>query len=353
MTELSSAAAAVAVGTTGFKAPGTTPPKTPRGYTRDPTTRKLAPDADADSVRQAFADRIAGKPMSVIGRDLGMTASGARALLHNRVYLGELRVGAHVNPSAHPPLVDGDTFDAAERARVTRPTRKGGHPSILSGVVRCAGCGHVMSRANTKVLVYTCHVNHSDGRCPAPAAITARLLEDHVVAIALVRLAALRSHAMHDGQPLAQARQALDAASRELGAFLRGVVAAGLAPEQFADAARDRREAVEAAHEHVASLLGEQLPATIAGDPVTTWGLLNDTQRNRLLCSLVEVVLVARAGGRGRIVPIATRVRVIVRGAGVVDTKRFRGAARPIVAVALPDLDDPRVLGMDLAEDEL
>ena len=33
MTELSSAANAAAVGTTGFKAPGTTPPKTPRGYT--------------------------------------------------------------------------------------------------------------------------------------------------------------------------------------------------------------------------------------------------------------------------------------------------------------------------------
>lgn len=32
MTELSSAANAAAVGTTGFKAPGTTPPKTPRGY---------------------------------------------------------------------------------------------------------------------------------------------------------------------------------------------------------------------------------------------------------------------------------------------------------------------------------
>lgn len=33
MTELSSAATAAAVGTTGFKAPGTTPPRTPRGYT--------------------------------------------------------------------------------------------------------------------------------------------------------------------------------------------------------------------------------------------------------------------------------------------------------------------------------
>lgn len=33
MTELSSAAAAAAAGTTGFKAPGTTPAKTPRGYT--------------------------------------------------------------------------------------------------------------------------------------------------------------------------------------------------------------------------------------------------------------------------------------------------------------------------------
>lgn len=33
MTELSSAATAAAVGTTGFKVPGTTPLKTPRGYT--------------------------------------------------------------------------------------------------------------------------------------------------------------------------------------------------------------------------------------------------------------------------------------------------------------------------------
>ncbi|MGN6218687.1 MAG: MFS transporter, partial [Microbacterium sp.] len=33
MTELSSAATAAAAGTTGFKAPGTTPDKTPRGYT--------------------------------------------------------------------------------------------------------------------------------------------------------------------------------------------------------------------------------------------------------------------------------------------------------------------------------
>ena len=32
MTEMSSAAHAAAVGTTGFKAPGTTPDKTPRGY---------------------------------------------------------------------------------------------------------------------------------------------------------------------------------------------------------------------------------------------------------------------------------------------------------------------------------
>ena len=33
MTEMSSAANVAAVGTTGFKAPGTTPQKTPRGYT--------------------------------------------------------------------------------------------------------------------------------------------------------------------------------------------------------------------------------------------------------------------------------------------------------------------------------
>jgi site-specific DNA recombinase len=128
--------------------------QTPLGYRRGPD-RKLEPDEHADEVVQAFRDRAGGKPMVQIAENLGLTPSGTRQLLRNRVYLGELRVGDHVNPTAHPPLISDDDFAAAQSAQSTRPPRRAdrGAPALLAGLVRCCGCGHVMSRTTTKVEV--------------------------------------------------------------------------------------------------------------------------------------------------------------------------------------------------------
>jgi DNA invertase Pin-like site-specific DNA recombinase len=327
--------------------------QTPLGYTRDPETRRLVIDEEAQMVRKAFADRIGGTPLSAIARDLQMTTSGARALLRNRVYVGELRVGKHVNPAAHPAIVDPEVFDEAQAARVTRPLRIAKHPALLAGLARCAGCSHAMARSQWKVHVYACSANHSAGRCPAPAAITLRLLDEHVTAIALREFSRLRVTAPHHDAPLLTARGALKTAEAEMAAFLRGVVAAGLEPEQFAAAARERGEAVDAARAAVQAIRLQQVPDSIDGDPVAAWEMMNDTHRNRLLGRLIEAVLVARAGGRGVVVPLDSRVRVIRRGSGLIDTKRYRGAARPIVSTILPDLDDPVVFGPDLPQDRL
>src|SRR4051794_24614453 len=82
--------------------------QTPRGYDRDPETRRLVPNADAPSVVATFREKAVGKSNSELARSLGMTTSGVRQLLRNRVYLGELRVGQHLNAAAHPPLVGVD-----------------------------------------------------------------------------------------------------------------------------------------------------------------------------------------------------------------------------------------------------
>ena len=330
--------------------------QTPLGYSKDPQTRKLVPDDNADKVRQAFANRIVGQPLSAIARDLNMTPSGTRALLNNRVYLGELRSGRkipHVNPTAHPPLIDPHTWHQAQTVRVTRPVRVWEHPALLAGLARCAGCGHAMSRSRGAVVVYACAVNHSDGKCPAPAAITALLLDDHIEQIAIARLANLRTTAPRDDKSLRDATAAVKAAETELAAFLKGVQAAGLTAGQFADAARERREALDDAHRVLSGLLADRGPEAMSADPVALWHTLNGTERNHLLGRLLEAVLVARAGGRGRIIPIENRVRAIRYGAGLIDTKRFRGAARPLVTTPLPDLDDPRVLGITPTQDEL
>jgi site-specific DNA recombinase len=108
--------------------------QTPRGYLKS-KDRKLVPDRRADSVRRAFRDFKAGASISELARRLRMTTSGVRHLLRNRVYLGELRVGEHVNPTAHPALVDRETFDAVQErlANGPRPARRNRGPARSPG----------------------------------------------------------------------------------------------------------------------------------------------------------------------------------------------------------------------------
>jgi DNA invertase Pin-like site-specific DNA recombinase len=87
--------------------------QTPLGYRRDPATRRLVPDDRAEDVRRAFRARGAGVALADIAQRLGMTPTGARRLLSNRVYLGELKVGVHHNPAAHAALVTVEEFETA------------------------------------------------------------------------------------------------------------------------------------------------------------------------------------------------------------------------------------------------
>lgn len=327
--------------------------QTPTGYHRDPATRKLVPDQDAPRVRRAFAQRAGGAAMSQIARDLGMTPSGARALIANRVYLGELHVGEHHNPAAHPAIVSVDEWHAAQHARVLRPTRSQRAPALLAGLARCAGCGHVMSRTTAKVVSYTCHRDHSAGRCEAPAAITARLLDDHVQRIALGELGRLRGRRVRDDSEVTRARAQVSAAQRELDAYLEGVQAAGLDAGQFAAGARRRQEALSGARDTLGQALARRPAQRLDGDPVALWERMNAGQRNHLLGSLIEVVIVQRSGGRGVIRPVADRVRVIRHGAGLIERYPGGGGPMAVRAIVLPDLEDPDVLGVEVAHDAL
>jgi site-specific DNA recombinase len=326
--------------------------QTPRGYRKDAATRRLVPDDRAEKTREAFLRRAAGETLSCLARDLGMTASGVRALLRNRVYVGELRVGAHVNARAHPPLVTEEEWLAAQRSQTARPARSNTPTALLAGLVRCASCGHVMSpsgRGGRRV--YVCHGDHSAGRCPRPSAVTQDMLDRHVEEIALGELGKLKATGARRNRNLASKRRALLIAERELAAYLDGVSAAGLAPAQYIEGARKRREAIDSAQQDLAQLLTHRA-ALPDGSPLAAWDRMNPRQRNRLLRSLLECVLVAPAG-RGRRVPLHERVRVIRHGAGVVRPYGGGGTPLPIRSLVFPDCDDPVVLRMELREDPL
>jgi hypothetical protein len=323
--------------------------QTPKGFDKDQDTRKLVPNGDKGAVAQAFRDRAAGASATDLGRRLGMTPSGVRQLLKNRVYLGELKVGKYVNEEAHDPLVTVEEFEAAQRP-VSRPPRSDREVAVLAGLVRCAACGHVMSRARGKSETYRCPTYHSGERCPAPAQVTVALLDAHVESIALGELKRL-SVTARDGRDTDRARLALEHAEQELAAYLDAVSAADLGTEAFAAGARKRQGEIDRTRDEMRAELARRPAIPMAATGAEVWGSLDAQERNTVLRGLLAAVVVRRAGGRGARVPLADRVRVFKFGAGLDLPARGGGAAGGIVPIELPDLDDPRVLRVPGGQD--
>ena len=330
----------------------------PRGY-RKGKDRRLEPDpAKRDEIVATFADFLRGSPISELARRLRMTPSGVRALLRNRVYLGELRVGKYVKADAHEPLIDPQTFEEAQRklGNNTRPPRSSSPPALLAGLVRCASCGHVMTRSGRGTNGrkhehnYTCVKRHSGEECPAPAGIVTRRLDEHVERLALAELQRLQVE-VAEADRVAEAQAVVAAAERELEAYLDAIEAADVGAEAFAAGAKKRSDAVEAAKDVLYAELARRPIDPTLRSGADAWQDLSVHERNTLLRSLLAAVFV-RPVGKGRRVPVEDRVRVVVYGTELplpVD----RGHEASGIVPIFPDPDDVGVLSVPPAEDAL
>jgi site-specific DNA recombinase len=328
--------------------------QTPRGYLRDRDTRRLVPDERADEVKKAARDFLAGARIVALGERLGMTPGGVRAMLRNRVYLGELRVGKHRNTDAHPQILDPETFEAVQNKldSGSRPPRSEAPLALLAGLVRCASCGHVMTRKQSKgAVAYGCPTHHSGERCPRPASIGCHRLDPHVEAIALAQLDVLRV-AVAEGDGAVDAQRDLGEAEAELSGYLQAVEIAGIGTPDAAAGMRSRRERVDAARERLRREMARipYLPPVEGG--AETWAGLNAHSRNDLLRHLLAAVVV-RPVGSGARVAVADRVRVFRYGAELVLPNRRDGIAAGIVPMPWPDADGIDVLGVPIVEDAL
>lgn len=102
--------------------------KTPTGYARD-EDRRLIPNDDAPAITELFKRKAKGASWSELADGLERagvltpygsafwTSQSLAGVLSNPVYLGEARSGAHVEPDAHPPLVDEQTWRLAQRVK--------------------------------------------------------------------------------------------------------------------------------------------------------------------------------------------------------------------------------------------
>ena len=89
-----------------------------------------------------------------------------------------------MNLDAHEPLVDESTFLLAQRDRTAVLPTRSADVSMLSGIVRCAGCSFAMkpqAAGKSSKAIYRCTTDSTHGLCPSPATITKGRIEHYVV----------------------------------------------------------------------------------------------------------------------------------------------------------------------------
>lgn len=240
-------------------------PRIPLGYTRN-AAGILEPDNNAPLAVAAFTMRANGNSWQTIRQHLAdhghnYTVGGLRAMLANRIYLGELRFGKLHNPTAHNPIVDPELF-----ARVQATTSKRGRQPksdlLLSrlNVLRCAKCDGYMGpaqwkRGNETLKRYRC-TTPSPGHASIDAQTVDAMAENAAWLVAADREAWATTDHDHAGL-----RAQLDAAQTELDTALTTFTAAGVLSESAATqrlaelrANRDKLAAQVAAHAPTGSI---------------------------------------------------------------------------------------------------
>lgn len=227
------------------------------GYRRN-AERRYEPDpAVAPIIRQVFERRATGAGPTELAELLEThgvrtsqgshtwTKQAVQNLIKSRTYLGELRSGDYVNPTAHEPLVDEPTWRAAQHPNpAPRRVRRGGY--LLSGILRCKACGYCMQGTTTSrgKRIYRCTVRHAGGICPSPARIEA----DAVEAVVREGIRGIRvpKEGTPSGGPAAELRATFEAADRRLEQALTPEAQDALG-ERWAGVVKERRTERDAA----------------------------------------------------------------------------------------------------------
>ncbi|WP_210492258.1 recombinase family protein [Patulibacter sp. SYSU D01012] len=303
------------------------------------------------AVREAFAMRAQGRSWRDIAEHLqaaGVTtawgneqwvAKSCRAMIQNRVYLGEARHGEYVTPGAHPALVDEVTWRRANQTGHRPVKAVSAAPSILQGLMRCGSCRHAMGTTGIRrpdgstYRRWACTGVSAAGRCPGPASIsTAVPIEGYVVEQLKQRAGAAAARLEQEAPDIA----ALDDAREEL----RQAVAAlevyrddprvidALGADAFAEGLAKRAQRMKDAEREVDRLTADRSEPGHLGNLLEVWDHLEQEEQRELLRTAVQGVYVRP--GRSRHTPLGPdNVRVVWRGEDVAVPSGVRSTVLP------------------------
>jgi DNA invertase Pin-like site-specific DNA recombinase len=311
------------------------------GYDKG-SDKRLVPNALAPAVREAFLMRGAHRSHTAIARKLNeiaprpngglWTPQRVQRMLTNRAYTGAAYRGDQFNPNAHQPIVTVAEWQAAQLAPV-RSEARGKLPNLLGGLVRCAACRYLLAPkvAGSKMggdwPTYRCSTLHTAGRCPEPASVNRRKLDDFVEAAWRRQLDRARASLQRDSTTLQAATDALSLAQEELAAFAADLTARRTLGEGYHAALEVRSKAVNDAQATVQNALGAA--TNIRAEE--NYYELSVEDRKLVLASSIDAVIVKRGHAR---VPIEDRVTILWCGEGPDDLPRRgrdNGPIRPYV----------------------
>jgi DNA invertase Pin-like site-specific DNA recombinase len=286
----------------------------PTGYIRD-SDRLLHPDpVSGPVITELFARRAQGATMRELGLFLSeqkvrtrldnpnWISTALHSLITNRVYLGELRHGSMINSESHEPLTDPVTWQAAQNPRVMARRAIPRSPTVLGGLLRCAGCRMAMhsrtvtTRSGLRKRFYLCVGMSSAGTCQSRAFISGAVAEPYVDAT-FFALAARDRPSEEQGARMRRLLNAHKRAERELTEYRDGPgVLASLGEESFSEGLAKRREreklAMLAISAERAKLATRNMPS--ARELEARWPALNAEQRRAAMGELIDCVFVFR-----------------------------------------------------------
>ena len=295
---------------------------TPKNRSHGVADSRLVPDPECAPIVAAMFERKAGGATWLeLARWLDEVApksNGAKwarstvgSMVKCRTYLGEVRHGEHVNPTAHEPIVGLALWRRAQN-KPGRRTPRGTY--LLSGLLRCAGCGRNLRGSalggGRGYRIYNC----AAATCKAKATMVVHKADTEVVEQFFAHLDAFHVRAVTDAEMEAARAEverltdALEAVASVVPIHLKAVAAH---QDAMAQTESELVDAEDRLHQLTASLeAGGPDARTLRED----WDSLTLDEQREILRAGIDAVLVRRGASRGSRPPARERILVLFRG---------------------------------------